>query len=125
IVPALELEGVSAFGALRRSGLLVRRRWLKVASLIVAGAGFVLVLGPFVGALLILGTSAPFWLVNVVAGAIYAVTMPFVALTTAYAYFDAGVRTELAGEAHRPGCPGRSAFRDEPHERSGHARAAA
>jgi hypothetical protein len=32
-----------------------------------------------VGALLILGTSAPFWLVNVVAGGIYAVMMPFVA----------------------------------------------
>jgi hypothetical protein len=39
IVPALELEDVSAFGALRPSGRLVRRRWLKVASLIVAGAG--------------------------------------------------------------------------------------
>jgi hypothetical protein len=98
IVPALELEGVSGFGALRRSGRLVRRRWLKVTSLIVAGAALVLVLGPFIGALLILGTSAPLWLVNVVAGVIYAVTMPFVALTTAYAYFDARVRTELAGE---------------------------
>jgi hypothetical protein len=55
----------------------------------------VLVLGPFVGALLILGTSAPFWLVNVIAGAIYAVAMPFVALTTAYLYFDCRVREEL------------------------------
>jgi hypothetical protein len=36
--------------------------------------------------------------VNVVAGAIYAVTMPFVGLTTAYVDFDARVRTELAGE---------------------------
>jgi hypothetical protein len=98
IVPALELEGVSGFGALRRSGRLVRGRWLKVTSLIVAGAALVLVLGPLIGALLILGTSAPLWLVNVVAGVIYAVTMPFVALTTAYVYFDARVRTELAGE---------------------------
>jgi hypothetical protein len=98
IVPALELEGVSGLGALRRSGHLVRGRWLKVTSLIVAGAALVLVLGPLIGALLILGTSAPLWLVNVVAGVIYAVTMPFVALTTAYVYFDARVRTELAGE---------------------------
>jgi hypothetical protein len=98
IVPALELEGVSGFGALHRSGRLVRRHWLKVASLIVAGAAFVLALGPVIGALLIVGTSAPFWLVNVVAGLIYAVTMPFVALTTAYVYFDARVRSELAGE---------------------------
>jgi hypothetical protein len=98
VAPALELEGISGLAALRRSGRLVRRRWLKVASLIVAGGALVLVLGPFIGALLILGTSAPLWLVNVVAGVIYAVTMPFVALATAYVYFDARVRTELAGE---------------------------
>ena len=35
---------------------------------------------------------------NVVAGVIYAVTMPFVALTTAYVYFDARVRQDLAGD---------------------------
>jgi hypothetical protein len=33
--------------------------------------------------------------VNVVAGIVYAVTMPFVALTTVYAYFDARVREEM------------------------------
>ena len=98
VVPALELEGGSGFGALRRSRHLVRGRWLKVTSLIVVGAALALVAGPLVGALLILGTSAPFWLVNIVAGVIYAVTMPFVALTTAYVYFDARVRSELAGE---------------------------
>ena len=39
-----------------------------------------LVAGPLIGALLILATDAPFWLVNVIAGVVYAVTMPFVAL---------------------------------------------
>jgi hypothetical protein len=58
----------------------------------------VLVLGPLVGAVLILVTGAPFWLVNVIAGLIYAVTMPFVAVTSVYVYFDARVRYELAGE---------------------------
>jgi hypothetical protein len=71
---------------------------LKVASLIVAGGGLVLVAGAVVGVLLILLTDAPFWLVNVVAGVIYAIAMPFVALTTAYVYFDARVRGELAPE---------------------------
>jgi hypothetical protein len=50
-----------------------------------------------IGALLLLATSAPFWLVNIVAAVIYAVTMPFVALTTAYVYFDCRVRNELGG----------------------------
>jgi hypothetical protein len=100
VAPAVELEEAAALGALRRSGALVRGRWLKVASLIVAGGAVVLVLGPLLGALLILLTDAPFWLVNVVAGVVYAVTMPFVALTTAYVYFDARVRVELEGEHH-------------------------
>ena len=78
----------------------MRGRWLKVASLIVAGGAVVLALGPLLGALLILVTNAPFWLVNVVAGVVYAVTMPIVALATAYAYFDARVRVELEGEHH-------------------------
>ncbi len=98
IVPAIELERASALGALRRSGRLVRRRWLKVASLIVLGGALALVVGPLVGVLLILATDAPFWLVNVVAGVVYAVTMPFVAVTTAYVYFDARIRDELAAE---------------------------
>ena len=55
-------------------------------------AGSSLVAGPLVGVVLILGTDAPFWLVNVIAGIVYAVAMPFVALTTAYVYFDARAR---------------------------------
>jgi hypothetical protein len=95
IAPAIELEELSAGGALRRSGRLVRKRWLKVASLIVAGGALVLVAGPLIGVLLILVTDTPFWLVNVIAGVVYAVAMPFVALTTAYVYFDARTRGEL------------------------------
>jgi hypothetical protein len=99
VAPAVELEDISAIGALRRSGRLVRRSWLKAASLIVVGGALVLVVGPLVGVLLILLTDVPFWLVNVVAGIVYVVTMPFVALTTAYVYFDLRVVDELAGGA--------------------------
>ena len=98
IAPVVALEDTGARAALRRSRHLVRGHWLKVTSLVVAGGGLVLVLGPLIGALLILATNAPFWLVNVVAGAIYAVTMPIVALTTAYLYFDCRVRDELRAE---------------------------
>jgi hypothetical protein len=96
IAPMIELEDVSALGALRRSGRLTRGRWLKVASLLVVGGALVLAVGPLVGVLLILATNAPFWLVNVIAGLVYAVTMPFLALTTTYVYFDLRVRDELA-----------------------------
>ena len=105
VAPVIELEDVSALGALHRSARLVRKRWLKVAFLIVLGGALVLVAGPLVGVLLIVGTSAPLWLVNVVAGVVYSVTMPFLALTTAYAYFDGRARHELDGERELPTLP--------------------
>jgi hypothetical protein len=96
LVPAVELEDLTALDALRRSGRLVRHGWLKVASLIVAGAALAVVAGPLIGALLIILTDAPFSVLNLVAGAVYALAMPFVALTTAYVYFDMRVRETLA-----------------------------
>jgi hypothetical protein len=98
IAPSIELEGLSALEGLRRSGRLVRGKWLKVASLVVVGAALALVVGPLIGFLLIIGTGAPLWLVNAVAGVIYSLTMPLVAITTAYVYFDRRVEGELADE---------------------------
>jgi hypothetical protein len=95
IAPSIELEQLGAIAGLRRSRELVQGAWLKVASLIVVGAALAIAVGPIVGALLILATSAPFWLVNVVAGLIYSVTMPLVAITTTYVYFDRRVTDEL------------------------------
>jgi hypothetical protein len=95
VAQAVELEGESSLGALRRSAELVRGRWFKVTSLSVVGAGLALVLGPFVGAVLILVTEAPFTLLNIVAGFVYALAMPLVALTTSYLYFDAVVSERL------------------------------
>jgi hypothetical protein len=105
IAPSIELEGLSATKGLQRSRHLVRKSWLKVASLIVVGGLLAILVGPIVGVLLILGTSAPFWLVNVIAGFIYALTMPLVAITTTYVYFDRRVADELHGEAARDRLP--------------------
>jgi hypothetical protein len=51
--------------------------------------------GPLVGALLIFVSNSSLALLNVVAGVVYAVALPFVALVTAYVYFDARARLEL------------------------------
>ncbi|HEY7706402.1 MAG TPA: hypothetical protein VH968_04465 [Gaiellaceae bacterium] len=98
VVPVVELEERSALAGIRRSARLVRGRWLRVASLVGVGAVITLVAGPLLGALLILVTDAPLPLLNVVAGIVYAVALPFVALTTAYVYVDARARDELDGE---------------------------
>jgi hypothetical protein len=98
LAQTVELDGRGALGGLRRSAELVRGRWLRVASLVGVGAALVLAAGPLLGALLILLTDMPLPLLNVVAGVVYALTMPFVALVTAYVYFDARVREELETE---------------------------
>jgi hypothetical protein len=98
IVPAVELEHHPALAALRRSGRLVGHGWLKVASLVVVGAGLAIVAGPFLGALLILLTNVPLVWINVISGLVYAVSMPLVALASVYVYFDMRVRDELARE---------------------------
>jgi hypothetical protein len=98
LAQAIVLEDAPAAASLRRSGRLVRRRWLRVAVLVGIGALLALLAGPFIGALLILVTDAPLALMNVLAGIVYALAMPFVALVTTYLYFDARVREELPTE---------------------------
>jgi hypothetical protein len=110
LAPSIELEDLTARQGLARSRELVRGKWFKVASLIVVGGILSFVIGPIVGTLLILGTDAPFWLVNIVAGFVYAVTMPLVAITTTYVYFDRRVHDELAGEPERVELPAEIEF---------------
>ena len=101
LAQAVMLENASALGGLRRSSQLVRGHWLRVATLVGVGLLIALVAGPLLGALLIILSNAPLPLLNVVAGIVYALAMPFVALTTSYTYFDVRVREALEPE-HAP-----------------------
>lgn len=92
------LEESSAIAGLRRRAALVRHGWWRVASLVGVDAALALAAGPFLGALLILATDAPLPLLNVLAGVIYALAIPLVALTTSYVYLDAKVRETLPPE---------------------------
>ena len=95
LAPVAELEDRGGRDALRRSAELVRGRWLRVGSLVVLGGLLALVSGPLVGALLIFASNSSLALLNLVAGIVYAVALPFVALVTSYVYFDARTRHEL------------------------------
>jgi hypothetical protein len=105
LAPAVELEDCSALGALRRSGRLVRGRWLRTGSLVGLSAAIALAAGPLLGALLIFATSAPLAVLNLIAGVVYALSLPFVALVTAYVYFDARARLELEPHDDRAELP--------------------
>jgi hypothetical protein len=95
VAPVVELEDRRPFLSIRRSGELVRGRWIRVGSLVGVSAGIALLIGPLLGAVLIFLTDTPLAFLNVVAGVVYALAMPFVALVTAYVYFDARARLEL------------------------------
>ena len=98
--PVVVLEGHRPFAALRRSGQLVQRRWIRVASLVGVSGALALFAGPLLGAILIFLTDTPLGTLNLVAGVVYALAMPFVALVTAYVYFDARARLELEPVEH-------------------------
>ena len=98
IAPVAAVEGLGSFSALRRSSRLVRGDWLKVGSLTVISAGIAVAAGPLIGTGLIVLTDLPLALLNVVAGVVYMLTMPFVALTTVYVYADTRVTERLQGE---------------------------
>jgi len=103
IVPVAELEDRHSWNSvLRRSGSLVRHQWFKVGTLVVAAAALAIVAGPLLGALLLFIPGTPVALVNLIAGLIYAVAMPFVGLTTTYVYYDTLVRERLAPAAEAP-----------------------
>jgi hypothetical protein len=95
LAPVVELEDRRPYEALRRSGALVRGRWLRVGSLVGLGGLIALAAGPLLGALLIFVSNSSLTLLNVFAGIVYAIALPFVALVTAYVYFDARTRHEL------------------------------
>ncbi len=95
VAPVVELEDRRPFPSLRRSAELVRGRWIRVGSLVGVSAAVALIAGPLLGAILIFVTEAPLALLNVFAGVVYALAMPFVALVTSYVYFDSRARLEL------------------------------
>jgi hypothetical protein len=99
--PIVELEDLGGVAALRRSRQLVRGRWFRTGSLVGLSAALALVSGPLLGALLIFVAEVPLAWLNVVAGLVYAIALPYVGLVTAYAYFDARTRFELE-PAERP-----------------------
>jgi hypothetical protein len=91
IAPVVAVEELGVRAALRRSRELVRGDWLKVGSLTVVSAAVVVIAGPLIGTGLIVLTNLPLALLNLVAGVVYMLVMPFVGLTTAYVYADTRV----------------------------------
>jgi hypothetical protein len=112
LAQTVAIEGESATGSLRRSAGLVRRQWWRTASLTVFVTGVALLLGPFVGAVLLSATRTSFDVVNLASDLVYVVSLPFAAIATTYLYFDLASRQEPIPSVERRGLvPPRSAPR--------------
>ena len=98
LAQVVELDDLSRRAALRRSGELVRGHWIRVGSLVGLSTAIALVAGPLVGALLIFASNSSLALLNLVAGVVYALTLPYVALVTTFVYMDVRTRHELDAE---------------------------
>jgi hypothetical protein len=81
---------------LRRSARLVRGHWWLVASITTVMTGGGLLLGPVVGTLLLLLTSASFNVINVLAAVVYVFALPLAAITQTYLYFHLRVEEQLS-----------------------------
>ena len=95
VTPVVLFERLSGWAAVTRSAALVRQRWVKVVVLVALTTCLVLAVGPLLGTVLILGTSLPFAVSNAVAGIVYALLIPLVALNTLYVYADVVVREQI------------------------------
>jgi hypothetical protein len=96
---------------LRRSAEATRGRWWRVASIGLGLTGAGLVLGPMLGILALLVTSASFDLINMVSAFVYVAVLPFPAIVMTYLAGDlaaarAGQPAPADGEDPVPGAAG-------------------
>ena len=98
LAPVVELDDLSRRAALRRSGELVHGHWIRVGSLVGLSTAIALVAGPLLGTILIFASNSSLALLNLVAGVVYAFTLPYVAIVTSFVYMDVRTRRELEVE---------------------------
>jgi hypothetical protein len=87
------LEDLSWRDALTRSRALVHGHWWRTATTLAVAVGVALLLGPTIGLGVLLVTPIDLTLVNLIAGVVYTLTIPYAAIATTYLYYDLRVRS--------------------------------
>jgi len=81
-------------GVLRRSAALTRRNWWRTAVIALGVTGGALLVGPLVGGIVLLATSASFAFVNLIAAIVNVAALPFASIALTYLYYDVRAREE-------------------------------
>jgi hypothetical protein len=90
VAQTIVCEDLAGRRALQRSGQLVRRRWLHTALVAALLNGLVLASALVLGLLLlVIANSLPLWLFSILATLVYAVMVPFAAISMTLLYGDA------------------------------------
>jgi hypothetical protein len=86
-------------GVLRRSVVLTRRHWWRTAVVAVGVSGIALLIGPLIGGLVLIFTSASFAFVNVIAAIVNVAALPFASVVLTYLYYDLDARRPDNGDS--------------------------
>ena len=90
-------------GVLRRSVALTRRHWWRTAVVALGITGAALLIGPLVGVIVLVATSASFGVVNLIAAIVNVAALPFASVALTYLYYDLGAREHARATAASPG----------------------
>jgi hypothetical protein len=103
-VPACVLEDVDAQAAIRRSKQLIGPHFWRVSALTTLTVAFALLVGPIVGAVVLLRTDLPVLLANLIGVAFSAAVLPLVGITITLVFLDLRAR-ETEGAPHVVAAP--------------------
>jgi hypothetical protein len=98
-VPACVIEDLDARAAIRRSKQLVGWHFWRVSALTTATVAVALLVGPIIGAFVLLETQVPVLPANLIGVAISAALMPFVGVTITLLFLDLRARGREAARA--------------------------
>jgi hypothetical protein len=91
-IPACVIEDLDARAAIRRSKQLVGKHFWRVSALTTITVALALLVGPLVGAFVLLETQLPVFPANVIGVAISAAVMPIVGITITLLFWDLRAR---------------------------------
>jgi len=91
-IPACVIEDLDTRDAIRRSKQLVGRHFWRVSALTTVTVALALVVGPLVGAFVLLETQLPVFPANVIGVTISAAVMPIVGITITLLFLDLRAR---------------------------------
>jgi hypothetical protein len=104
-IPACVIEDLDTRAAIRRSKQLVGRHFWHVSALTTVTLAFALLLGPFVGAVVLLEMQLPVLPANLIGVAISAAVMPIVGITITLLFLDLRARAREAAAPEVVGEP--------------------